>query len=140
MEEALGVTGQQRLVVRMIGRFPGITAGGLAGLLHLHPSTVTGLLKRLERRRMIARRVDVRDRRLAAFRLSPQGRRLDARRSGTVESLMSNVLASLPAARVEAARGVVRALADRFIQWSVRSEGETSRRPRPARRSVARRR
>jgi DNA-binding MarR family transcriptional regulator len=140
MEEALGVTGQQRLVIRMIGRFPGVTAGGLARLLHLHPSTVTGLLKRLERRGMISRQADARDRRLAAFRLSPQGRRLDARRSETVESLMSNVLASLPAPRVKAARDVVRALADRFIQWSERNDEETSRRPHAARRSLGRRR
>jgi hypothetical protein len=39
-ETELGVTGPQRLVLRIVGRFPGIPAGHLAQLLHVHPSTL----------------------------------------------------------------------------------------------------
>ena len=141
MEATLGVTGQQRLVVRMIGSFPGVTAGVLARLLHLHPSTVTGLLKRLERRGMIVRRGHAGgDRRVVAFFLSPRGGRLDSRRSGTIESTMSSVLASLPPRRVAAARDVLAALADRFSAGSDRGDDRASRRPLAARRAVTRRR
>ena len=49
MAATLGVTGPQRLVIRIVGRFPGISAGRLASILHLHPSTLTGILRRLER-------------------------------------------------------------------------------------------
>ncbi len=48
MERTVGVTGPQRLVLRVVGSTPGLTAGDIATTLHLHPSTVTGLLRRLE--------------------------------------------------------------------------------------------
>lgn len=50
MEAALGVTGPQRLVLRVLDQSPEMTAQGLAQLLHLHPSTVTGILQRLEKK------------------------------------------------------------------------------------------
>ena len=50
MESAFGMTSPQRLVVRIVGRFPGIAAGRVAEILHVHPSTLTGVLKRLEAR------------------------------------------------------------------------------------------
>ena len=56
MAKTLGLTGPQRLVVRMLGRYPGISAGQLAQVLHLHPSTLTGILRRLERRGWLTRR------------------------------------------------------------------------------------
>ena len=48
MEATLGVTGPQRLVIRIVGRFPGAPAGLLSEILHIHPSTLTGILKRLQ--------------------------------------------------------------------------------------------
>ena len=42
-----GITGPQRLVLRLVSRFPAISAGDLARLIRLHPSTVTGILQRL---------------------------------------------------------------------------------------------
>jgi hypothetical protein len=50
MQASLGVTGPQRLVIRIVGRFPGLTAGQLAEILYVDPSTMTGVLERLERR------------------------------------------------------------------------------------------
>ena len=50
MAAALGVTGPQRMVVRLVGRFPDIAAGSLAELLMVHPSTLTGIVQRLESR------------------------------------------------------------------------------------------
>lgn len=118
MEVSIGVTGQQRLVLRIVGRYPGITAGRLARVLHLHPSTVTGLLKRLERRGLLQREADERDGRLAAFRLSARGRRIDRCRSGTIESVMSRELAAQPRARLEGTRDTLLALAERLLGWS----------------------
>jgi len=48
MAATLG-TGPQRLVIRIIGRFPSIHARQLGDILHLHPSSLTAPLKRLER-------------------------------------------------------------------------------------------
>src|SRR2546428_11062395 len=74
MESNFGMTGPQRLVMRIVGRFPGIAAGRVAEILHVHPSTLTGILKRLESRGLLQRRTDPRDARRAPFLSSPQGR------------------------------------------------------------------
>src|SRR5437764_12841200 len=47
MESELGLTGPQRLVLRVVGRFPGLSASELAHIVRLHPSTSTGILQRL---------------------------------------------------------------------------------------------
>jgi len=95
MEDHLGVTGPQRLVLRMIGRFPGIAAGELAELLHVHPSTLTGVLRRMVKRDLIVRKHDPSDARRALFDLAPRGRELDKTRSGTVEAAVRRALARL---------------------------------------------
>jgi len=61
MARSLGVTGPQRLVIRIIGRSPGISAGLLARILHVHPSTLTGVIERLERHALLRRRHDPTD-------------------------------------------------------------------------------
>ena len=111
MAATLGVTGPQRLVIRIVGRFPGVSAGQLAEILHLHPSTLTGILKRLERAGLLARRRDPRDARRAVLGLSPAGRRLDVMTAGTIESVMHEVLAKLPRQKVRFTREVLAALA-----------------------------
>src|SRR5512138_2780455 len=92
METRLGVTAPQRLVVRIVGRFPRISAGECAGILHVHPSTLTGVLKRLEARGMIVRSADPKDGRRALLALTARGRELDALRTETVESAVRRVL------------------------------------------------
>jgi trehalose 6-phosphate phosphatase len=111
MAATLGLTGPQRLVVRMLGRYPGISAGQLAQVLHLHPSTLTGILRRLERRGWLTRRRHPRDGRRAVLGLSEAGRRIDVEASGTIEARMRSALRTLPPAKVRAARTVLHALA-----------------------------
>jgi MarR family transcriptional regulator, organic hydroperoxide resistance regulator len=55
MKAEHGITGPQRLVVRVVSQFPGISAGDLARLVKLHPSTITGILQRLVAARLIRR-------------------------------------------------------------------------------------
>jgi DNA-binding MarR family transcriptional regulator len=78
MEDALGISGPQRFALRMIGVHPGITAGELASVLHLHPSTVTGIVQRLETRRLVKRASNADDGRVAHLYLTPSVRGLDA--------------------------------------------------------------
>lgn len=118
MEAELGVTGQQRLVLRIVGRCPGITAGRLAQVLHLDPSTLTGLLHRLERRRLVLRRAHPRDGRRAVFSLSARGQRIDVRSRGTVEGVIREALSSQPPRRLRAVRGVLTALSDGLLEWA----------------------
>lgn len=92
MGRTLGVTGPQRLVIRVVGQSPDATAREISDMLGLHPSTLTGVLARLENQRMIQRRVDRADRRRVRFRLTPGGRRIDRERKGTVEAAVRRAL------------------------------------------------
>jgi DNA-binding MarR family transcriptional regulator len=111
MESTLGITGPQRLVLRLVGRFPGITAGTLAQILHVHPSTLTGVLKRLEKRGLIERKSDPLDGRKALFALTEPGRALDIPSTGTVEAVVQRVLAKMPRTRILHTQDVLTALA-----------------------------
>lgn len=111
MRRRLGVTGPQRLVVRIVGRYPGISAGELASILHLHPSTLTGVLKRLGERGLLARRTDALDGRRALFTLAAGGRALERRKRGTIEGKVRGVLQALDERDIATAETVLRAVA-----------------------------
>ena len=111
MESSFGITGPQRLVVRIVGRFPGIAAGRVAEILHVHPSTLTGILKRLESRGVLQRKADPRDARRALFSLTAKGKKLDTLKTGTVEQAVRRVLTRDPA-QVAAAQEILAALAE----------------------------
>jgi DNA-binding MarR family transcriptional regulator len=111
MDAQIGVTGPQRLVVRIVGRNPGISAGSLARVMHVHPSTLTGVLSRLEGRGLLARTVDPGDGRRALFGLTQRGKEMDAMRSGTVEARVRTALTRLTPAKVKAAQEVLETLA-----------------------------
>jgi MarR family transcriptional regulator, organic hydroperoxide resistance regulator len=107
MLDKLGVTGPQRLVVRLIGQCPGISAGQLAGILQIHPSTLTGVSQRLERRGLIRRAGVPYDGRRVVYHLTPRGRRINEDHSGSVEAILEEALSKIPADRVEAAKEVL---------------------------------
>jgi DNA-binding MarR family transcriptional regulator len=116
LEVSAGVTGPQRMVIRLVGRFPGISAGQVSELLHLHPSTLTGILKRLERSGLVQRRPDPADGRRALLVLSARGRTIDAVRGGTVEAGVRRALARLSPRAVTVAREVLEALSDELAR------------------------
>jgi DNA-binding MarR family transcriptional regulator len=116
LEASAGVTGPQRMVVRLVGRFPGISAGQVSELLHLHPSTLTGILKRLEKSGLVVRRPDPADGRRALLVLSARGRSVDAVRGGTVEAGVRRALARLSPRAVTVAREVLEALSDELAR------------------------
>ena len=111
MQSEIGVTGPQRLALRLVGHYAQLSPGALAELMHVHKSSLTGVLRRLERSRLIARKGDPADRRRSILTLTVKGRALNGRRAGTVEASVRRTLAAMPAARVEAARMLLIALA-----------------------------
>jgi DNA-binding MarR family transcriptional regulator len=111
MKVRIGVTGPERMVLRLVGRYPGIAAGELARVLRVHPSTLTGLLKRLVRRGLLVRRADASDGRRALFMLTAKGEGVDKLRRGTVEAAVRAALESLPDRDVQVAAAVLDAVA-----------------------------
>ncbi len=111
MRSTLGITAPQRLVVRILGRTPGISAGQLAAALHLNPSTVTGILQRMKTRGLVARRADPRDGRRAILELTEKGLALDVPSEESIEHWVAKTLETLPPASVAAAREVLESMA-----------------------------
>lgn len=107
----IGVTGPQRLVLRVVGLYPGMSAGDLAAVLHVHPSTLTGVLRRLVAQRLLVRTADRADRRRAVLRLTKRGARVNAAREGTVEAAVGHALKGISNRDRMATRRVLERLA-----------------------------
>lgn len=112
MHAELGITSPQRLVLRIVGHYGRISAGELADTLHVHPSSLTGVLRRLETADLLRRESDPFDRRRALFELTRRGMRLNRQSKGTIEAVISTTLAKLPKDRVNAARTVLSSITD----------------------------
>jgi MarR family transcriptional regulator, organic hydroperoxide resistance regulator len=114
MSSTIGVTGPQRLVLRVVGLLPGLSAGDLATILHIHPSTLTGILQRLVAQGLLRRIDDPSDRRRAILRLTPSGTRANAVKRGTVESAVAAALAQVAIGERDATRRVLERLAEKL--------------------------
>lgn len=94
MEVTLGLTAQQRVLLRIVGRRPGISAGTLARLLYLDAGTISASVGRLVRRGLMERTVDSEDRRRIVLTLTAKGKELDVPSPGTVEAATESFLAA----------------------------------------------
>jgi MarR family transcriptional regulator, organic hydroperoxide resistance regulator len=111
MHAELGVTGPQRLVLRIVGHHGRISAGALAEVLHIHPSSLTGVLQRLEQAELIRRESDPLDRRRALLELTRRGMRLNDEQQGTIEANIAAALSKLPKGKIAAAKAALKAIA-----------------------------
>jgi DNA-binding MarR family transcriptional regulator len=127
MQASIGLTGPQRVALRVLGRRPGISAGALAGILRVHPSTLTGVLHRLEGKGLVRRTSDPGDGRRSLLELTPAGRKLDVPAPGTVEAVVAQVLAGIPEARLRPAAELLSTVAAALLDNSARGR----RRARP---------
>lgn len=92
MERTHGVTGPQRLAVRLIGQHAGIGPGDLADLLHVDRAASTGLVQRLEVKGLVQRLRHPGDGRRWSLSLTGRGRQVDRLEAGTIESIVRQVL------------------------------------------------
>jgi len=109
-----GVTGPQRLVARVVGRLGPITPANLARVLHLHPSSVTRLVRKLEARSFIRRTPDPAHRGRFLLALGSRGGRVERLGGGTVESAIRSALSSASPSDVQATRRVIALVTDRL--------------------------
>lgn len=110
MEKRLGVTAQQRLILRCVGKYPGVTPGALARILHVDAGTVSAALRILAQRKFIDRHRDPRDGRRVLLGLTARGRKLDRPTRGTVEAAVEQLLATTPAKELHAGLRMVERL------------------------------
>jgi DNA-binding MarR family transcriptional regulator len=74
-----GLTGPQLWAIKMIGEMSPVRVSDLAARTCLHPSTVVGILNRLELRRLIKRRRTHEDRRVVEIALTDAGHAIAAK-------------------------------------------------------------
>jgi DNA-binding MarR family transcriptional regulator len=93
-----GVTGPQVWALRVIRDQGTVTTGELAERMFLHISTVSSLIDRLERRRLVRRTSDRRDRRRVWLHLTSKGRATAASTPPSPRSRLPEGLDRLPTA------------------------------------------
>lgn len=89
----LGVTAPQRFVLRKLDERGTLSANEIAHDLFLHPSTMTGILQRLDKAGLLVRTRDASDSRRTLVRLTPKGRKLARKVEGTLEGAFIDIIA-----------------------------------------------
>ena len=112
MHRHLGITGPQRLLLRVIGESPGCAPGAAARRLSLDPGTVSRLAARLERRKLLRREMDSVDGRRQRLTLTRRGEGLAGDHRGTVEGAVREALARATPGEVRLARRFVHRLTE----------------------------
>ena len=130
MEATLGITGPQRLVLRIVTAHPGLSAGELARIVHLHPRTITGILQRLTKKGLLRRERDRQDSRRIRLHSQATATEFVAASPGTVESALTRALARIPMHRVRHAREVLAGIAEALADDRGKSAAACSRQPR----------
>ncbi len=117
MEDSVGISGPQRFALRIIGARPAITAGELAGVLHLHPSTVTGIVQRLEGRKLVKRVSNSSDGRVAHLHLTPAGSKINKPAGkGTIERAARTTLSRVAGAQLKATTALMGQFTDELMK------------------------
>jgi MarR family transcriptional regulator, organic hydroperoxide resistance regulator len=109
-EALFGVTAQQRLMIRCIGKYPGMTLGQLAAQFHLDPGTVSIAVDRLEDKGLIERRRSSPDKRRVNVGLTPRGRKVDGEVIGITEAAVQKLLSSASPEEIDCTRRMLSSL------------------------------
>lgn len=95
VSDKFGITGPQLWALNTISKNEGLPLGELSKKMYLGPSTITGLIDRLEKRGYVVRNRDQRDRRVVKILLTPKGKALIKRAPNPIQGKMIYGLRSL---------------------------------------------
>ena len=90
------ITGPQLISLLTIEKHEPVTASTIANQIHLSPSTVIGILDRLEAKGFIHRDRDRRDRRLVQISLTDQGKLLARNAPSPLQDTLARAMEKLP--------------------------------------------
>jgi DNA-binding MarR family transcriptional regulator len=103
-------------VLRLVAAREAEAPGALAERMCLHKSTVTGIVRRLERVGLIERDRHADDGRRVTLALTRAGRKLAASHPGTIEAAVARAIAMASPAELRAAGGFLKKLADALLE------------------------
>jgi DNA-binding MarR family transcriptional regulator len=92
-----GVSSAQLFALQQLAEHPGSSVNDLAALTFTHQSSVSVVVERLVRQRLVARTAAAGDRRRRSLEVTPQGRRLLRRAPAAVQERLIAAIASLSA-------------------------------------------
>ena len=90
------LTGPQLVCLSAVTDRGPLTVSAIADLVYLSPSTVVGILDRLEKRGLVQRERDTRDRRVVNIEVTSTGRRVVKRAPSALQDGLHAALKSLP--------------------------------------------
>ena len=88
VSDKFGITGPQLWALKTISQNEGLALSDLSKRMYLHPSTITGLIDRLEKKGYAARNRDQVDRRVISVQLTPKGKSLIRKAPNPVQGKM----------------------------------------------------
>lgn len=120
----LGITPDQYSILRWLheGDTRGLTQQTITDLMASDPNTITSILTRMERTRLISRHEHETDRRARRVRLEAKGRRAFASAFELAHGLQGEILAVLPAARQARFLADLEAIAEACTAAGMRKE------------------
>ncbi len=83
-----GTTGPQLWALKTISQNGNLSLGELSKKMYLHPSTITGVVDRLEKKGYVLRDRGQEDRRVVNVQLTPEGKRLVRRAPNPIQGKM----------------------------------------------------
>lgn len=95
-EKETGITGPQLWAIKTIAEYAPIKGAELARRMYLHPTTVVGILDRLEARGLVLKTRSTVDRRIVEVELTEQGRALVANAPEVAQGMLVKGLEPLP--------------------------------------------
>lgn len=104
MQRQAGLSAPQAWALTILAEESGLALGELAERMHAHPSTVSGIVDRLVRRRAVDRRPDPEDRRGVRLSLTPSGRRLLRRSPPPIQAGLQRALERMAPRRLRQLR------------------------------------
>ena len=88
VSNSFGITGPQLWALKMVSHHAGLALGDLSRKMYLHPSTVTGVIDRLESKGYVVRDRDSADRRVVKVNLTRAGQDLVANAPNPIQGKM----------------------------------------------------
>ncbi len=94
------ITGPQLITLLAVEKHEPVTASAIASNIHVSPSTVIGILDRLESKGLIRRNRDLKDRRLVWISLTEQGKVLVSNAPSPLQDSLAEAIRKLPEAEL----------------------------------------
>jgi DNA-binding MarR family transcriptional regulator len=108
-----GLSAPQLRALQIVDGTPGISIGDLSRQMFAHPSTVSGVIDRLEARGAVQRTADEEDRRGVRLNLTGKGRTMLRRSPAPVQSGLADALEAMPKAKLAQLRSSLDEVVDK---------------------------